>query len=433
MRGNDTENLQHRRQRHRPAYLAPSTAGAVQHNIQQQQDHQGKQQQNTYHRRYDHKHVHHQYEKLRNNNDESNYSGVDFNSSNEDGDDDDYESQDYLWNNDTGYDNGNGNASDDGYGIIEDLQVVPLLVKVPYDEDLRLPIVSPPSSDGSAVTNTIDKEEQEDSNSSYSYSPFIIPSSLSLSLQLSSQSILQPKHRHTSSQSSSLSIQQPPQYTPSTLSSLPSSRSRPRSQRLVLLLIILKQTLFGMISSIYYVVLDFLLLIFVCIMGLFFHVEIEVVKGQQQDINDNNNDNYNNDNNNNGHTNTANIHSNESNVLHRGGSGNSRGRIIIQQRQQQQEQKSNDDSYDGNNHGDDARHQYFNSNSHYRRHYRQNHIHHHHLASYYQTDLLRRLPSPRSFDDTATSNNDYDTYNNGNDNDSMTSNPYLMLFGDEMV
>ena len=100
----------------------------------------------------------------------------------------------------------------------EDLRI-PLLIDVPHDPSVRLPLVSPPSSAGSEVSR---------------YHTGVSPS-----LQ-SSQSV------------SSIQGEYP------TLS--------------------LIQRISRATSSICYVIMDFLLLIFVCLMGLFFHVEVEVVK-----------------------------------------------------------------------------------------------------------------------------------------------------------
>jgi len=315
MRGNTTENLQHRRQQrqHRPAYLAPS-AGHIQ--IQQQ----------DYHRRYHHHHhKFHQYERV----------------------DDDYSDD-------------NNHYDDDNYDIIEDLRI-PLFVKVPCDEK-QFPIISPPSSEGSAATAVLACREKIPF-----YSPFIIPS-------LSQSQHHYHRQPQSSSQSLSSSIQQKQkqqqQYT--LLSSSPGPGP----------ILSFKQKLYKTISSIYYVVLDLLLLIFVCLMGLFFHVEVQVVKHGNHGRNDIDN--------------------------------NGRGRIIIQHQQQQQQQTNN---INNNNKNNDTQYHQKQGYHQYNRDYYRDHNH--------STDLLLQQPismstPPRSIDTTA-------------DDNTYSSNPYLMLLGDEMV
>merc|ERR1711924_79423 len=113
--------------------------------------------------------------------------------------------------------NDSDNFGDDD--SVDDLRI-PLLIDVPHDPNLRLPLVSPPSSAGSEVVSRLHP-------------------SASPSLQ--------------SSQSESSIQGDYPTFS-------------------------LMQRISKAISSICYVILDFLLLIFVCLMGLFFHVEVQVVK-----------------------------------------------------------------------------------------------------------------------------------------------------------
>lgn len=102
-----------------------------------------------------------------------------------------------------------GNESYVDDNSIEDLRI-PLFVEIPHDDDLRLPITSPPCSNGS------------------NRSPLGTPV-----------------------------FSQQTQYR----------TSRPFRERL-----------YTVVSSIYVVVSDFLLLVVVCLMGLFFHVEVQVVQ-----------------------------------------------------------------------------------------------------------------------------------------------------------
>ena len=133
MWGNEGENLQHRRphQRHRPAYLAPSAGHTVQIQKQQQQQQQ--------------QHNYQQYERV-NGNCSADYKDKYNHNDDDDGEDD---GEHYHYN-----DNDNHNNDyDDYHDIIEDLRI-PLLIQIPNDEKLRLPIVSPPSSNGSAAVTT---------------------------------------------------------------------------------------------------------------------------------------------------------------------------------------------------------------------------------------------------------------------------------------
>lgn len=116
-----------------------------------------------------------------------------------------------------------GYCDDDGDDkTIEDLRI-PLLVEIPHDDNLRIPVISPPSSGGSEVSMLL--------------SPITPP------------------------------LQHKPFQSPSIQQPYESSSHRPFRQRL-----------YRAISSVYYVISDFLLLVFVCLMGLFFDVEVQVVK-----------------------------------------------------------------------------------------------------------------------------------------------------------
>ena len=106
--------------------------------------------------------------------------------------------------------------------FIEDLRI-PLFIQIPQDEDLRLPITSPPCSAGSSV--------------SISFSP----------------TVRRPHHERVQSRSGEI-------------------HSRSTS------LLSFREPIRRLISWVYMVVSDFVLLILVCVMGLFFHVEVEVVK-----------------------------------------------------------------------------------------------------------------------------------------------------------
>ena len=116
---------------------------------------------------------------------------------------------------------GNENYNDDN--LIEDLRI-PLFVEIPQDEVVRFPITSPPCSNGSDVN--------------------IISTLASLT-------------QHHPVQSSSIEQLQ---------------KESSFLRRLF------REKFCKVISSVFVVVADFLLLIFVCLMGLFFHVEVQVVK-----------------------------------------------------------------------------------------------------------------------------------------------------------
>lgn len=122
---------------------------------------------------------------------------------------------------------------DDENDCIEDLKI-PLFVHIPRDDNLRLPITSPPCSNGSERGGALFPP-------AVSQSPRpIFPSSSSFGEE-------QRRHDNESPRSSSIR----------------------RSFR---------KRIHKAISSVFIVVSDFLLLIFVCVMGLFFHVEVQVVK-----------------------------------------------------------------------------------------------------------------------------------------------------------
>jgi hypothetical protein len=125
---------------------------------------------------------------------------------------------------------GDGIYDDDDNDFIEDLKI-PLFVHLPRDDNLRLPITSPPCSNGSEPGGTLFPP-------AVSQSPHPIFRSSSFGEE----------QRHNKS---------------------PRSSSFHRSFR---------KRIHKAVSSVFIVVSDFLLLIFVCVMGLFFHVEVQVVK-----------------------------------------------------------------------------------------------------------------------------------------------------------
>ena len=127
------------------------------------------------------------------------------------------------------YDSFGNDTYDDGDENFEDL-MIPLFVEIPHDEDLRLPITSPPCSGGSRSI---------DVSCSTLHSPGFVPTEFQ-----AAEPLLQERRRNES-----LPMRGP-----------------------------LRNRLYKVISSVYALVSDFLLLIFVCLMGLFFHVEVQVVK-----------------------------------------------------------------------------------------------------------------------------------------------------------
>lgn len=118
---------------------------------------------------------------------------------------------------------GNDSYENDDEQYVEDLRI-PLFVEIPHDENLRLPITSPPCSGGSHVE------------------PLVSPVFSSYEYQVTHQE----ERWHTES-----------------------PRGQPHRRR---------GRVCQWISTVYAVVSDFCLLIFVCLMGLFFHVEVQVVK-----------------------------------------------------------------------------------------------------------------------------------------------------------
>jgi len=122
-------------------------------------------------------------------------------------------------------DENSSNANDDGDKRIESLGI-PLLVQIPDDDNLRFPITSPPCSNGS--------------NGSALVPPVALPPLQHQLYKFSST----PQRQHEPSR---------PQHS-------------------------LREKMYKVISSIYFVVSDFLMLVFVCVIGLFFHVEVQVVK-----------------------------------------------------------------------------------------------------------------------------------------------------------
>ena len=123
-----------------------------------------------------------------------------------------------------------GNDNNEYYDTIDELQI-PLFISVPHDDSLRFPVVSPPSSEGS--------------------------SSGIYSLSLSKFQQKNQQQRQT-----------------------PSGVSPEESFCMKFL------------YSVYYAVSDVFLLIFVCLMGLFFHVEVQVVEHNNSQQGRNNNNNY---------------------------------------------------------------------------------------------------------------------------------------------
>ena len=116
-----------------------------------------------------------------------------------------------------------GNESYEDENSVEDL-MIPLFVEIPQDESLRLPITSPPCSGGSS------------SMRSTLYSPGFIPAEFDF---------------------------------PSEDTEYRQNESMPRR---------IRGKLCRAIRWVYALISDFFLLIFVCVMGLFFHVEVQVVK-----------------------------------------------------------------------------------------------------------------------------------------------------------
>lgn len=125
--------------------------------------------------------------------------------------------------------------------ILDDLRI-PLFVEIPQDDNLLLPVISPPCSNGSDV------------------SPLLSP-------------VLSPVVSEAAQQHQTLQwpFEEEQQYRQK--QSSPSQSQRRHCRRRPF-----KERLYKMISSVLVVMYDFLLLISVCLMGLFFHVEVQVVK-----------------------------------------------------------------------------------------------------------------------------------------------------------
>ena len=119
-----------------------------------------------------------------------------------------------------------GNETYDDENFVEDL-IIPLFVEIPHEENLRLPVTSPPCSGGS---------------------------------------------------SSNVSTFLPPGYIPTEYQTAQPLFPKQRRSESALMCGRLGKRIYTVISSVYDMVSDFLLLIFVCLMGLFFHVEVQVVK-----------------------------------------------------------------------------------------------------------------------------------------------------------
>ena len=111
---------------------------------------------------------------------------------------------------------------------VDDL-MIPLFVEIPQDDNLRLPITSPPCSNGSG-------RQEIATQSSWVEPAWAEPAWVEPAWV---------EHRQK---------EQP-------------SRRLPYKERL-----------FRIVSKVYALVYDFLLLIFVCLIGMFFHVEVQVVK-----------------------------------------------------------------------------------------------------------------------------------------------------------
>lgn len=118
-----------------------------------------------------------------------------------------------------------GDESYDDENSVEDL-MIPLFVEIPQDESLRLPITSPPCSGGSS------------SMRSGPYSPGFISAEFDFPSEHA-------EYRRIESMTNC-------------------GRFRERLCRAI--------------RWVYALISDFFLLIFVCVMGLFFHVEVQVVK-----------------------------------------------------------------------------------------------------------------------------------------------------------
>lgn len=119
--------------------------------------------------------------------------------------------------------------------IIDDLRI-PLFVEIPQDDNLRFPVTSPPCSNGSDV------------------SPLLFPA-------------ISPVQHHRTLQWPFAEQHRQKELSPSQQQQERRRRRRP-----------FREKLYKVIASVFVVIYDFLLLISVCLMGLFFHVEVQVVK-----------------------------------------------------------------------------------------------------------------------------------------------------------
>mmetsp|Transcript_34091 Transcript_34091/g.80239 ORF Transcript_34091/g.80239 Transcript_34091/m.80239 type:complete len:219 (+) Transcript_34091:54-710(+) len=126
------------------------------------------------------------------------------------------------------------NDDRDSNSHVKDLRIPPF-VHIPQDKNLRIPIISPPSSNGS--------EEN---------APF--------------QTTSNPLSQNWALQPTRTSAQHPGQYE-SSLSATTTTTCCGFGQRLL-----------NALALVYYAVFDVVLLVFACIIGLFFHVEVHVVK-----------------------------------------------------------------------------------------------------------------------------------------------------------
>ncbi|VEU37680.1 unnamed protein product [Pseudo-nitzschia multistriata] len=129
-----------------------------------------------------------------------------------------------------GFDCGDDRDND---GCIDDLRI-PLFVKIPMDDRFRMPILSPPSSNGSRANNE--------------------------SVPTSSTSIPEQQPQPWAFPPT------PPQHQGHHEPSFSSTRIGPFSERFI-----------RFFTALYYLVSDFITLILVCVVGLFFDVKVQVV------------------------------------------------------------------------------------------------------------------------------------------------------------
>lgn len=157
-------------------------------------------------------------------------------------------SNDSSQNDGIGYDD---NRDSDSY--IKDLRI-PLFVQIPRDEDSRTPILSPPSSNGSDRNNTLLMPSFSDADFQYLASrpapmPTTMPTMIPTPMPTMTPTPTPTQHRG--------------QYE--------SSLSETPCRRFV-------QRLLKALTSAYYLMADLILLVLVCVIGLFFHVDFHVVK-----------------------------------------------------------------------------------------------------------------------------------------------------------